>query len=71
MDNYAMGRMKFLNVWQAIEQMRITLWKNKTLGDTAQRPPDGFARHLLALLPSYFTKMLGNTQSIPCAFCFI
>ena len=40
-------------------------------GNTAQRAPDSFARHMLASFPSYFTKMLVNTQSIHCAFCFI
>ena len=26
---------------------------------------------MLAFFPAYFTKSLGNTQSIPCVFCFI
>ena len=26
---------------------------------------------MLASFPAYFTKSLGNTQSIPCVFCFI
>ena len=34
-----------------------------TQGNTVQRAPDGFARHMLASFPSYFTKMLVNTQS--------
>ena len=40
-------------------------------GNTAQSPPDGSARHLLASFSSYFTKSLVNTQSIHCVFCFI
>jgi len=28
-----------------------------TLGNTAQSPPDGFARHLLADFPSYHTNI--------------
>jgi len=33
-----------------------------TLGNTAQSPPDGFARHLLADFPSYHTKILDIRQ---------
>lgn len=60
-------------------QLKLGSWPGRELQKAFTEAPDSFDKlskksrppKTAANFPSYFTKMLVNTQSIACAFCFI